>query len=133
MPCARIPECAKCMMRAHARFESKQLKTFSELGLAEPIARALANEGYETPPPIQAQAIPYGLQGKDILGIAQTGTGKTAAFALPILDRLAKNAAPRVRHSPRVLVLDRMSPRLNSSHYCAPRMPSSASKQNTQS
>ncbi len=81
------------------------MKHFSDLGLAEPIAKALADEGYETPTPIQAQAIPYGLQGKDILGIAQTGTGKTAAFALPILDRLAKNPAPRVRHSTRVLVL----------------------------
>mgnify|MGYP003582543719 FL=1 len=88
-----------------SRLKVTFVKLFSDLGLAEPIAKALAAEGYETPTPIQAQAIPHCLQGKDLLGIAQTGTGKTAAFALPILDRLAKNPAPRVRHSTRVLVL----------------------------
>lgn len=81
------------------------MKQFSELGLAEPIAQALASQGYETPTPIQAQAIPLALEGRDILGIAQTGTGKTAAFALPILERLARNPAPRVNHSARVLIL----------------------------
>src|SRR3546814_1414987 len=68
--------CCPAMMRAHARLKDCILKTFSELGLADPIAQALAAEGYETPTPIQAQAIPYVLQGKDLLGIAQTGTGK---------------------------------------------------------
>jgi ATP-dependent RNA helicase RhlE len=62
--------------------------TFSELGLAEPIQRAVSTEGYESPTPIQAQAIPLVIQRHDLFGCAQTGTGKTAAFALPILHRL---------------------------------------------
>ncbi len=81
------------------------LSSFHDFGLAEPILRALAQEKYVTPTPIQAQTIPSALAGRDIVGIAQTGTGKTAAFALPILHRLA--AAPRrpERKSCRVLVL----------------------------
>lgn len=78
---------------------------FSELGLADPILRALADQGYEMPTPIQAQAIPPALEGQDILGIAQTGTGKTAAFALPILNHIAHTPAPRRKHAARVLVL----------------------------
>ncbi|QCI80003.1 DEAD/DEAH box helicase [Hankyongella ginsenosidimutans] len=78
---------------------------FASLNLAAPIAAALAQEGYVTPTPIQAQAIPHVMEGRDLLGIAQTGTGKTAAFALPILHRLALNPAPTPRHSARVLVL----------------------------
>ena len=62
---------------------------FNDLNLIEPIQKALAAEGYEKPTPIQEQAIPKLLQGKDLLGCAQTGTGKTAAFALPILQNLA--------------------------------------------
>ncbi|MFO0578321.1 MAG: DEAD/DEAH box helicase [Polyangia bacterium] len=62
---------------------------FSDLGLVAPLVRALAAEGYTTPTPIQQQAIPPVLAGRDLLGCAQTGTGKTAAFALPILQRLA--------------------------------------------
>lgn len=62
--------------------------TFSQLGLIEPILKALQQEGYTTPTPIQQQAIPLVLQGNDLLGVAQTGTGKTAAFAIPILQRL---------------------------------------------
>jgi ATP-dependent RNA helicase RhlE len=67
--------------------------TFKDLGLAEPILRALEAEGYSTPTPIQSQAIPILLKGKDLLGVAQTGTGKTAAFGIPILHHLflAKN------------------------------------------
>ena len=61
------------------------MTTFSDLGLIEPLLRALTTEGYSTPTPIQSQAIPLLLKGRDMLGIAQTGTGKTAAFALPIL------------------------------------------------
>lgn len=67
--------------------------SFSELGLGEPLLRALAHEGYDTPTPIQIQAIPPILAGRDVSGCAQTGTGKTAAFALPLLQLLA--AAPR--------------------------------------
>lgn len=63
--------------------------TFQDLGLSEPIVRAVSAEGYETATPIQEQAIPHLLEGRDLLGCAQTGTGKTAAFALPILHRLS--------------------------------------------
>ena len=69
--------------------------TFMTLGLAEPLLRALAAENYLMPTPIQVQAIPHALAGRDLLGIAQTGTGKTAAFGLPLLQKLAtKRAAP---------------------------------------
>src|SRR5215475_13606322 len=81
------------------------LTTFSDLRLAVPILKALAEKGYATPTPIQAQAIPCVLAGKDLLGIAQTGTGKTAAFALPILDQLARSTRPRTRHTCRALIL----------------------------
>ncbi|MCF7987265.1 MAG: DEAD/DEAH box helicase [Methylovulum sp.] len=64
------------------------LPSFSDLALIEPVLKALEDVGYETPSPIQAQVIPHMLQGKDVLGQAQTGTGKTAAFALPILSRI---------------------------------------------
>jgi len=66
---------------------------FTELRLAEPIVRAVAREGYTSPTPIQSKAIPEILNGQDVLGCAQTGTGKTAAFALPILHRLAESAS----------------------------------------
>lgn len=72
--------------------------SFSDLGVAEPLLRALRTENYETPTPIQAQAIPLLLDGHDVLGIAQTGTGKTAAFCLPLLQLLA---ADRVHPGPR--------------------------------
>mgnify|MGYP003429799523 CR=1 FL=1 len=62
--------------------------TFSQLALPEPLLRAVTELGYETPSPIQAAAIPKLLAGEDLLGQAQTGTGKTAAFALPLLARL---------------------------------------------
>ena len=78
---------------------------FSNLGLAKPLLKALAEEGYDTPTPIQALAIPDILSGRDLLGIAQTGTGKTAAFALPILHRLAADRRPAPRRGCRVLVL----------------------------
>jgi ATP-dependent RNA helicase RhlE len=78
---------------------------FSELGLAEPILRALATKGYSDPSPIQRQAIPALLEGRDLLGIAQTGTGKTAAFSLPSLHRLAENPQPRKNAGCRMLVL----------------------------
>jgi ATP-dependent RNA helicase RhlE len=81
------------------------LTHFKDLGLAKPLLTALAEEGYATPTPIQALAIPTVLQGRDLLGIAQTGTGKTAAFALPILHRLAADPRPAPRRGCRVLVL----------------------------
>jgi len=79
--------------------------TFSELGLAEPLLRALTAENYQTPTPIQAHAIPALLAGKDLLGVAQTGTGKTAAFALPILQHLSANRSAPVPKCPRALIL----------------------------
>ncbi len=78
---------------------------FSDLGLAEPILRALGTKGYSDPTPIQQQAIPALLEGRDILGIAQTGTGKTAAFSLPSLHRLAANPKGRQNAACRMLVL----------------------------
>jgi ATP-dependent RNA helicase RhlE len=81
------------------------LTTFTDLGLAQPLLRALQQEGYETPTPIQARAIPIVMKGQDLLGIAQTGTGKTAAFALPILHRLAADRKEPARRTCRVLVL----------------------------
>jgi len=82
-----------------------QLTSFDDLGLAEPLQRALKNEGYLEPTPIQAKAIPLLIEGKDLLGIAQTGTGKTAAFALPILHRLSVRRAQRSPRRPHALIL----------------------------
>ncbi len=79
--------------------------TFTELQILEPILRAIREQGYETPTPIQAQAIPPLLKGRDLLGIAQTGTGKTAAFALPILDFLARDPQRPLPRRPSVLVM----------------------------
>ena len=77
---------------------------FSELGLSEKVLKAVEASGYDTPTPIQEQAIPFALQGRDILGIAQTGTGKTAAFTLPMLSTLERGRA-RAR-MPRTLILE---------------------------
>jgi ATP-dependent RNA helicase RhlE len=79
--------------------------SFNDLGLAEPLLRAVSAENYDTPTPIQAQAIPHLLAGKDLLGIAQTGTGKTAAFALPILQHLSAVQMARRRGAVRALIL----------------------------
>jgi superfamily II DNA/RNA helicase len=81
------------------------LTTFPDFNLNDSITRALAEEKYLTPTPIQAQTIPLLMSGRDVIGIAQTGTGKTAAFALPILHQLAAMPRPPVRKSCRVLVL----------------------------
>jgi ATP-dependent RNA helicase RhlE len=81
---------------------------FSSLGLAEPILRAVAEKGYTTMSPIQAQAIPVVLQGRDVMGAAQTGTGKTAAFILPLLQRMLKHESASTspaRHPVRALVI----------------------------
>jgi ATP-dependent RNA helicase RhlE len=81
------------------------LTSFNDFGLVEPILRALAEEKYVTPTPIQDQTIPIAMQGRDIIGIAQTGTGKTAAFALPILNHLYTKRLRPEKKSCRVLVL----------------------------
>jgi ATP-dependent RNA helicase RhlE len=78
---------------------------FSDLALIEPIQRALKSESYELPTPIQTQAIPHLLEGRDLLGIAQTGTGKTAAFGLPLLQRLFQDKTPAGPRMARSLIL----------------------------
>jgi ATP-dependent RNA helicase RhlE len=79
--------------------------SFQNLNIIDPLQRALAKEGYITPTPIQMQAIPHLLKGKDLMGIAQTGTGKTAAFVLPILQRMSEKLKAPIPGTPRVLVL----------------------------
>jgi ATP-dependent RNA helicase RhlE len=79
--------------------------TFAELGVAEPILRALAQENYTTPTPIQTRAIPPLLAGRDLLGIAQTGTGKTAAFGLPLLQKLSIGHVPPLPKQTKALIL----------------------------
>ncbi len=79
--------------------------TFETLGLSPALLRALAENDYNVPTPIQAQAIPLALAGHDLLGGAQTGTGKTAAFGLPLLQRLAKQTPPSGPRKPRALIL----------------------------
>ncbi|MEM6491418.1 MAG: DEAD/DEAH box helicase, partial [Pseudomonadota bacterium] len=78
---------------------------FKTLGLAEPLLRAVSAEGYAAPTPIQAQAIPPMLAGRDLLGMAQTGTGKTASFVLPLLHRLLDDRRPAGPKSCRALIL----------------------------
>jgi ATP-dependent RNA helicase RhlE len=79
--------------------------TFESFGFATPIVQALTNAGFTKPTPIQAGALPAGLAGRDVLGIAQTGTGKTAAFALPILQQMAANPLRPRRFATRALIL----------------------------
>lgn len=81
------------------------MNQFETLGLAEPILRAIAGEGYTTPTPIQAKVIPLMTDGRDLVGIAQTGTGKTAAFVLPILNRLAAGYTPLAAKTCRALIV----------------------------
>ena len=97
----------RVILRVHVPHRMKESKVtkFSDLGLAEPILKALAAKGYDTPTPIQAKAIPPVLEGRDLCGIAQTGTGKTAAFALPALDYFANNPKARPHGGCRMLVL----------------------------
>ncbi len=86
-------------------YESDYLTQFDELGLAEPILSAVTAEGFTTPTPIQKKAIPVLRRGSDVLGIAQTGTGKTAAFVLPLLDRLMGDQRPASSGYCRALIL----------------------------
>ena len=91
--------------RSRQKKHMTEITKFSELALRPEIQAALAAEGYETPTPIQRQAIPHALEGRDLLGIAQTGTGKTAAFTLPILQRLSTSGGSRKAGTARTLVL----------------------------
>ena len=79
--------------------------TFKELKISEPILKALINKEYETPTPIQEQAIPVGLNGRDLLGIAQTGTGKTAAFAIPVIQQLNHPQQKGLKREIKALIL----------------------------
>ena len=81
------------------------MKTFAELDLIAPVQKALADENYKSPTPIQAKTIPSAVQGRDVLGCAQTGTGKTAAFAVPILNRLGSKNRKALPNHPFVLAL----------------------------
>ena len=101
----RHESASRCLRACKRKFPI--LTKFTDLGLAAPLLQAVTAEGYDTPTPIQAQAITPVMQGRDLLGIAQTGTGKTAAFALPILHRLTAegNHIKTPRGSCRVLVL----------------------------
>lgn len=85
--------------------EKQYMTDFSGLKLAQPILRAIVDEGYTTPTPIQEKSIPHLLEGRDLLGVAQTGTGKTAAFALPLINHLSKNGERLSRRQPRSLIL----------------------------
>ena len=92
-------------LREHTHKKVSSLTSFHDFTLNAALTRALAEEKYLTPTPIQAQTIPTVMSGRDMIGIAQTGTGKTAAFALPILHRLATSPRPPARKSCRILVL----------------------------
>jgi superfamily II DNA/RNA helicase len=86
------------------RKDEKIRMTFEELGLSPEVLRAVSESGYETPTPIQEKAIPYVLMGRDVMGVAQTGTGKTASFTLPMIDILASGRAKT--RMPRSLILE---------------------------
>jgi len=85
--------------------EQHHMTDFTGLKLAQPLLRAIADEGYTTPTPIQLKSIPPLLEGRDLLGVAQTGTGKTASFALPLLHRLSSNGSKPESRKPRALIL----------------------------
>ena len=98
-------QCALRLFRSWEFLYKDPELSFRELGLAEPILRAVASEGYQVPTPIQSQSIPHVIARRDLLGCAQTGTGKTAAFALPILQRIDAVRRPAEPGAPRALIL----------------------------
>ena len=81
------------------------MTNFHELGLAKQLVATLSTLGYDTPTPIQAEAIPHLLQGRDLIGLAQTGTGKTAAFGLPLIEMLSKDPKRPDNRTTRTLIL----------------------------
>jgi ATP-dependent RNA helicase RhlE len=77
--------------------EAVAISPFTQLGLTQPLVRAVVEERYARPSPVQTEVIPHVLSGRDVIGCAQTGTGKTAAFVLPLLQHLARATSPRIR------------------------------------
>src|SRR4029077_17157232 len=102
---AKATRPARAACSAHKDILKVTPTSFDGLGLSEPLRLALQTENYLKPTPIQAQAIPLLAEGRDLLGIAQTGTGKTAAFALPILHRLSTQRLARTPGRPHALIL----------------------------
>src|SRR5690606_1946101 len=100
-----LKRCVQVQWPVHATTYSMERTTFNDLGLIDPILKALQTEGYTHPTPIQEQAIPHLNKGRDLLGCAQTGTGKTAAFAIPILQQLNDRGIPAGRRPIRTLIL----------------------------
>jgi ATP-dependent RNA helicase RhlE len=98
-------ECRRASLTPLVLLQKDIYVTFNDLGLIRPILDTLVAQGYETPTPIQTKAIPPILQGQDVVGLAQTGTGKTAAFTLPLLQRLTQSANGGKSRHVRVLVL----------------------------
>jgi ATP-dependent RNA helicase RhlE len=94
-----------CIYLARAKQLKDKILSFENLGLKGPILNTLAGQGYEKPTSIQTQAIPAVLQGRDVVGLAQTGTGKTAAFSLPLLQRMSQHSIRRQPGSVRVLIV----------------------------
>ena len=99
---ARLPKFGK---RKHLLRDSNLMNEFLDLNLAPQILCALKEKGYETPTQIQAKSIPILMHGSDILGVAQTGTGKTAAFVLPLLHRISKTVTKPLGRHPIALIL----------------------------
>jgi ATP-dependent RNA helicase RhlE len=102
---ARYPDETGGTAARDTKDETTNMTTFADFGFAEPILNAIKGEGYETPTPIQLQAIPPAMQSLDVLGLAQTGTGKTAAFALPLLHHLSENRSHPGAKGCRALIL----------------------------
>ena len=108
LPTDDTPAVVEAFPEPQSPDQGASLDAFSQLNLAEPLSRAVKELGYESMTPIQAKAIPLVIQGRDVMGAAQTGTGKTAAFALPLLHRLLKHentSTSPARHPVRALVL----------------------------
>ncbi len=93
------------MVRLVTHKKGLSIMQFIDLKLSPEILKAVKDEGYETPTPVQAQAIPVILEGRDVLAGAQTGTGKTAGFTLPLLELLSKNVNPKTKRSVKALIL----------------------------
>src|ERR1700691_3456745 len=103
-PSSPVPEASALSTPAEQAPPSPEISRFESLGLSDQLLKAVSEAGYATPTPIQAQGIPLVLQRRDIIGIAQTGTGKTASFTLPMIELLARGRAKA--RMPRSLILE---------------------------